>query len=173
MPAEVWIDNSLLLVSILVAIVTVRSLRDRSVAFITGFFLIFPSILVFLNMWAHTVAVLVTNYQRYGKGTFQFSFHFYGLLLLGFTGIMVSGLAIHYAKKLARGYRRYKSTLYTVHFILATLFFPVGFINPLGFLPVLAAIVSTVTLRLASRKKALAACRRRVAARIAVPAGAE
>lgn len=173
MSVQVLIDNSLILVSIILAILSVRTLKDRSVAAATAFFLIFPSMLVFLNMWGHTVAVLVTNMKRFEKGTFQYSFHFYGLMLLGFTGIVVSGLAIHYAKKLARGYRRYKSTLYTIHLITAALFFPVGFINPLGFLPVLAAVVSTVTIRLASRKKALAACRRRVAARIAVPAGAE
>lgn len=173
MSVQVLIDNSLILGSIILAILTVRTLKDRSVAAATAFFLIFPSMLVFLNMWGHTVAVLVTNIKRFERGTFQYNFHFYGLMLLGFTGIVISGLAIHYAKKLVRGYRRYKTTLYTIHFIMAALFFPVGFINPLGFLPVMAAVVSAATLRLASRKKALAACRRRVAARIAVPAGAE
>lgn len=173
MPAQVWIDNSLVVVSIILAIVTVRTLKDRSAAAVTAFFLIFPSMLVFMNMWAHTVAVLITNIRRFGKGTFQYSFHFYGLMLLGATGIVISGLAIHYSKKLALGYRRYKPTLYTLHFFIAALFFPVGFINPLGFLPVMAAIVSAVTIKRSGRKKALAASRRRVAARIATPVPAE
>lgn len=173
MDAQAWIDNSLVLVSLILAIITVRTLKDRSVALATAFFLIFPSMLVFLNMWAHTVAVLIANIKRFGRGTFHYSFHFYGLLLLGFTGIMVSGLAIHYSKKLAQGYRRYKSTLYTIHLIMAAIFLPVGFINPLGFLPVMAAVVSAVTIRLAGRKKALAASRRRLAARIVTPAHAE
>jgi hypothetical protein len=173
MDAQVWIDNSLILVSIILAIITVRTMQDRSVALVTAFFLLFPPMLVFLNMWGHTVAVLIANIRRFERGTFHYSFHFYALMLLGFTGIAVSGLAIHYSKKLAQGYRRYKRTLYTIHLIMAALFFPVGFINPLGFLPVLAAIMSSVTIRLSGRKKALAASRRRVAARIAIPAHAE
>lgn len=156
MPAEVWIDNSLVLVSIILAVVTIRTLKDRAVAPVTGFFLIFPAMLVFLNMWAHTVAVALTAYQRYGKGTFHYNFHFYALMLLGFTGIGVSGLAIHYAKKLAQGYRRNKAALYTLHGIIIALFLPVGFINPLGFLPVMAAIVTMMTIRLTRRKKVLA-----------------
>lgn len=173
MDALFWIDNLLILVSLVLSIITVRTLKDRSVAVLTAFFLIFPSLLVFLNMWGHTVAVLVTNIRRFARGSFQYNFHFYGLMLLGVTGIMISGLAIHYAKKLAQGYRRYKRTLYTIHLIMAALFFPAGFINPLGFLPVMAAIVSAVTIRLAGRRKALIASRRRVAARIVAPAPAE
>lgn len=154
MPAEVWIDNSLILVSILLGLITVRTLKDRTTAAVAAFFLFFPAWLVFMNMWAHTVAVLITAYKRYTKGTFQYSFHFYGLMLLGLVGITISGLAIHYGKKVARGYRRYKGTLYTLHLLIAALFLPVGFINPLGFLPVMAAIVSMLTLRLSGRKKA-------------------
>jgi hypothetical protein len=153
MGAEVWIDNALLIISAILSIITVRTLKGRIVSLVNGFFLLFPAMLVFLNMWAHTVAVLIVNYQRYQKGTFQYSFIFYGLLLLGFVGILVSGLIIHYSKKLARGYHRYKSTLYILHLITMTLFLPVGFINPLGFLPVMAGIVSIVTIQLTRKSR--------------------
>ena len=155
MPAEVLIDNSLLIVSIILASITVRTLKGRVVSLLAGFFLIFPSMLVFLNMWAHTVAVLIVNYQRYQKGTFQYSFIFYGLLLLGFAGILVSGLIIHYSKKLVQGQSFNKSTIYKLHLIITTIFLPVGFINPLGFLPVLAAIVSIATILLSRKRRQL------------------
>jgi hypothetical protein len=153
MGAEVWIDNGLLIVSALLSFISVRTLKGRIVSLVNGFFLLFPAMLVFLNMWAHTIAVLVVNYQRYQKGTFQYSFIFYALLLLGFVGILVSGLIIHYSKKLVRGYHRYKNTLYILHLVTMTLFLPVGFINPLGFLPVMAAIVSIVTILLTKKSR--------------------
>lgn len=153
MDAQFWIDNSLIVVSLLLAIVTLRSLKHRAVGAIAAFFFLFPPILVFLNMWGHTVAVSITAYKRYAKGTFQYSFHFYGLLLMGLVGIVVSGLIIHYSKKLAQGHRRYKSTVYTLHLIIAALFIPVGFINPLGFMPTLAAILSSVAIALSARRR--------------------
>ena len=157
MSAQAWIDSSLLLVSFLLAILTVRLLKARVLSVINGFFLIFPAMLVFLNMWGHTTAVLIVNYQRYQKGTFHYSFVFYGLLLLGFAGILISGLIIHYSKKLARGYHRYRTTLYTLHLVLLILFLPVGFINPIGFLPVMAAVASMITIALTRRRRTLKA----------------
>src|SRR5215204_761070 len=148
MDAQFWIDNSLLIISALLSIVTLRTLKDRIVSPVNGFFLLFPPMLVFMNMWGHSIAVLVVNYQRYQKGTFQYSFIFYGLLLLGFMGLGVSGYIIHYTKKLVRGYHRYKTTVIVLDLVMMTLFLPVVFINPLGFLPVIAGIISIVTILL-------------------------
>ncbi|HET7897532.1 MAG TPA: hypothetical protein VFL47_07680 [Flavisolibacter sp.] len=85
----VFIDNALLATAGLTALLMTRFSRQRKTGFAGSFFLLFSPLIIFLNMWAHTIAVLVVNYQRYLVGSFHYSFAFYSLLLFGVVFIVV------------------------------------------------------------------------------------
>jgi hypothetical protein len=143
---QVLIDNSLIGLAILITIVMIRAARNKQVSFTYAFFLLFPSLLIFLNMWAHTVAVIIVNIKWYLAGTFHYDFAFYSLLLFGFTFIYLSGLLVHYCRQRIRGNRGVIKRLVLLNVLIAILFLPVGFLNPIGFLPVIAAFLSIVTI---------------------------
>ena len=149
------IDFSLIIVSILLSLTTVYALKNKTVRKVPAFFLVFAPMLVFMNMWAHSWAILIVNYERYVKGGFTYSFTFYGLLLMGFAGLMVSGLNIHVSKKMIKGELQYKKTILLLNLITTMIFLPIGFINPLGFLPVLCSIASTITVLLVKPSRVL------------------
>ncbi|HEV7331072.1 MAG TPA: hypothetical protein VGN63_08545 [Flavisolibacter sp.] len=141
-----FIDITLLLSSIIIAGIVTRSLRRRKAGPVFSTLLLFPPLLVFLNMWAHTVAVTVVNVKRYVAGSFHYSFTVYSHLLFGIVFILLSGASIHCSKKYLLGDRYQKRSIYLLNLATAVLFLPVGFINPIGFLPVLATLFSSITL---------------------------
>jgi len=143
---QTLIDNSLIVLSILGAIAIAKYSKKRQASFVFSFFIIFPPLLVFLNMWAHTIAVLVLNVQRWLAGTFRFTFLFYSQILFGLVFIFLSGITIHYSRKRMEGDEKQFRTILLLNAITAVLFLPVGFLNPIGFLPVIAAVLSTITL---------------------------
>lgn len=147
------IDNSLLALAFITAILMVRSNSGRRFPLLSSFFLLFAPLVIFFNMWAHTVAVLIVNYKRYVSGTFEYSFHFYSLVLFGVVFIIISGMNIDYARKLINGHQAYKTKLHSLNVITGLLFLPVFFINPLGLLPVIASVISSLTLVLAKIKQ--------------------
>ena len=143
---QVIIDNSLLLSSGIIAALIVRSTRQRQVGGFASFLLLFSALVVFLNMWGHTVAVLAVNYKRYLSGGFQYSFAFYALLLLGIIFILVSGFNIHYCRKIIKGDTTHHQTILWLNGATALGFLPLMPINPIALLPVIASVVSTICL---------------------------
>jgi hypothetical protein len=143
---QVLIDNSLLVSAFIIAILVVRFTADRKAGAVGSFFLLFSPLVIFLNMWAHTVAVLIVNYKRYTAGTFKFGFGFYSLILLGVVFIVVSGINIHLARKRVKGDVSHVRSIHWLNFATAVLFLPVVFINPIASLPVLASLASSITL---------------------------
>jgi hypothetical protein len=139
------IDNALLAAAFITAIVVTRYTKERKAGAVSSFFLLFAPLIVFLNMWAHTVAVLVVNIQRHLAGRFHYSFTFYGLILFGVVFIVVSGYQIHCARLRIMGDANQRSAILKLNALTSVFFLPVVFINPISLLPVLAAIVSTVT----------------------------
>jgi hypothetical protein len=139
------IDNALLVGAFITAIVVTRFTKERKAGAVASFFLLFAPLVVFLNMWAHTVAVILVNFKRYLLGHFQYSFTFYGLLLFGIVFIVVSGYQIHCARLRIKGDASQKTMIVKLNALTSIFFLPVVFINPISLLPVLAAIVSTVT----------------------------
>lgn len=146
------IDNLLLLGAFISAVLIVKPSRGRRMHLLPSFFLLFAPFIIFLNMWAHTFAVLIVNYKRYLSGTFEYGFHFYSLILFGIVFIGVSGIQIHYTRKLISGHQAHKRKIHTLNIITASLFLPLFFVNPLGLLPVIASVISSLTLVLAKVK---------------------
>lgn len=142
------IDNALLALACIFALLITRFTKKRTAGAVGSFFLLFAPLVIFLNMWAHTVAVSIVNIKRYQAGTFQYSFSFYGLLLFGVVFIISSGFNIDCARKRIKGDMSQKSKILWLNLATALLFLPLIFINPLAFLPILASIVSSVTVSL-------------------------
>ena len=143
---QAYIDNALIGLSIIGASAISLCLRRRMTGFLFSSLLLFPPLLVFLNMWAHSIAVTVVNIQRNQAGNFQYSFSFYSLLLFGLVFIVLSGTAIHFTRLYVCGQRRQKKYIYVANALTAVLILPVGFLNPIGFLPVICSIVSSLAL---------------------------
>ena len=118
--------------------------RKTSLPF--AFFLLFPQFLFFGNMLAHTVAVVAVNVIRMQEGTFRYSFHFYSLLLFGIVFMVTSGLGIRSAKKRIEGDRAQGKTILWLNGMTVLFFLPVIPLNPIGALPVLASLLSSITL---------------------------
>jgi hypothetical protein len=145
---QVLIDNTLLAAALIIALLITRNTAAKKVSATAAFFLLFAPLIVFLNMWAHTIAVSIVNYQRYQAGSFQYSFSFYGLLLFGVVFIVVSGINISCARKRIKGDRSQNRTILWLNAGTALMFLPLFPINPIALLPVLASAVSTITLLL-------------------------
>lgn len=143
---QLLIDNTLLASALLTSIVVSKCLRKRKTSAVFSSFLLFPPLVVFLNMWAHTVAVSIVNIQRYAAGTFHYTFTLYGHFLFGIVFIVLSGLLIHFSRTYVQGNRRQKRKIFLGNLGLALSFFPVFFLNPIGSLPVIAAILSSLIL---------------------------
>jgi hypothetical protein len=148
---QVIIDNTLLVIALPSALFVSRQLRDRQAGLLFATFLLFPPVLVFLNMWAHTIAVAVVNVRRMQTGTFHYNFAVYSLFLFGIVFIVLSGFTIHFVNKYLRGNLKDRRTVFLLNLLTTVLFLPVGFINPIGFLPVLASIFSCILLLSDSR----------------------
>jgi hypothetical protein len=97
-------------------------------------------------MWAHLIAVSAMNLKRYAAGTFQYNFTVYSHLLFGVVFLLLSGFTIHCSRKYLVGNRSQKQIIYLLNLATALLFLPVGFINPIGFLPVMASVFSSLVL---------------------------
>jgi hypothetical protein len=143
---QVLIDNTLIALSLLAAALITKFLKRRKAGVFFSFFLLFPTLLIFLNMWAHTVAVSIVNYNRYQAGTFQYNFLLYSNLFFGLVFIIVSGINLHCSRKYIEGNLQQKRFILLLNIITALLFLPVGFINPIGFLPVIASVFSSIVL---------------------------
>jgi hypothetical protein len=143
---HVIIDNALLALACVSAILITRFSKGRKAEGVSSFFLLFSPLVVFLNMWAHTVAVSIVNIKRYQAGSFHYSFSFYSLLLFGIVFIIVSGFNIDCSRKIIKGDMRQKPKILWFNLATALLFLPMMFFNPIALLPVLASIVSSVAL---------------------------
>jgi hypothetical protein len=143
---QLLIDNTLLASACLLALLMTRFTKGRKVGRVSSFFLLLAPLIIFLNMWAHTVAVSIVNIKRFQAGSFHYSFTFYGLLLFGIVFIIVSGLNIDCARKRIKGDMSQKPKILWLNLATALLFLPMVFINPIALLPVLASIVSSVAL---------------------------
>jgi hypothetical protein len=141
----VIIDNAILALSLITALLITRFTKERTSGFIASFFLLLSPLVIFYNMWAHTVAVAIVNYKRYLAGSFQYSFSFYSLLLFGIVFIIVSGINISAARKRIKGDIKQKKMILWLNGATAFLFLPMMLINPIALLPVLASIISSVT----------------------------
>ena len=138
------IDNTLLATSLICSIVVTKSMRKRKADLMFSTLLLFPPLLIFLNMWAHTIAVSVLNARRLLANSFEFNFTVYSHYLFGISFIFLSGFTIHFTKKYLSGYTGKKKNILLLNCLTFVLFLPVGFINPIGFLPVIAVIFSSV-----------------------------
>jgi hypothetical protein len=140
------IDNALLALACLLALLITRFTKKRKAGGVSSFFLLFAPLIIFLNMWAHTVAVSIVNIKRVQAGSFQYSFSFYSMLLFGIVFIISSGFTIDCTRKIIKGDMGQKPKILWLNLATALLFLPMMFINPIALLPVLASIVSSVTL---------------------------
>jgi hypothetical protein len=140
------IDNSILLIAAIVAIIIIKCSRQRTTGAWSSFFLLFPALIIFLNMWAHTVAVIIVNIQRCLAGKFQYSFTFYGLVFFGVVFILVSGYNIHLSRKRITGDASVNKRIHVTNIITSIGFLPMVLLNPIASLPVLASIVSSISL---------------------------
>lgn len=140
------IDNLLLASAFVLSLLITRFTKERKAGSVSSFFLLFAPLVVFLNMWAHTLAVCIVNIKRLQAGSFQYSFAFYGLLLFGIVFIIVSGFNIDFARKRIKGDMNQRGRILWLNLATALLFFPLMFINPIALLPVLASIISSATL---------------------------
>jgi hypothetical protein len=147
------IDNSILAVACIIAILMVRFDKQRKTGAIASFFLLFSPLVIFINMWGHTVAVSIVNYQRYVAGNFRYTFNLYGLLLFGVVFIVVSGMNIAAARKRIKGDIQQHTSILWINLFTATLFLPLAYFNPISLLPVIASITSTVALLSMKRTK--------------------
>ena len=140
------IDNTILASAAISALLINHFTSDRKTGKVVSFFLLFAPLVVFLNMWGHTIAVSIVNIKRYQAGTFQYSFSFYSLLLFGIVFLVVSGYNIHFARKIIKGDLTQKPKVLWMNLSTALLFMPLFVINPIALLPVLASIVSSLAL---------------------------
>ena len=143
------IDNLIRLISLLTALLVLRFSKNRMTGIISSFFLLFAPLVIFYNMWAHTLAVLIVYYKKYLLGNFQYTFHFYSLVFFGVIFILLSGYNISCALKSIKGDLSQKRKIHMLNFATALLFIPMVFINPIASLPVIASIVSSISLRVA------------------------
>ncbi|GAA4341863.1 hypothetical protein [Flaviaesturariibacter amylovorans] len=143
---QALIDNTLLSLACLCALAITWTTKRRRAGNLPSFLLLFAALVVFLNMWAHCIAVALVNWNRYRSGIFYYTFAFYGQLLLGVVAILVSGFNIHHVRRHIKGLPRQRPVLYGLNAATAALFLPVIPLNPIGALPVLAAVLSTGTL---------------------------
>lgn len=143
---QVFIDNSLLALALITSTVVSKTLKSRKTSLLFAIFLFFPPLVVFLNMWAHTTAVFIMNIRRYNAGTFQYNFTVYSHFLFGIVFILLSGLTIHLTKKYIGGDRKQKHRILWANLVTSLFFLPVVFINPIGTLPVIASLVSSLLL---------------------------
>ncbi|CAA9531213.1 MAG: hypothetical protein AVDCRST_MAG96-3573 [uncultured Segetibacter sp.] len=142
------IDASLLVAAFITAVLITRFSKKRKTGAISSFFLLFSPLIIFVNMFAHTIAVSIVNYKRYVAGTFQYNFSFYSLLLFGIVFMMVSGINISCAYKRIKGDMSQKSGILWLNGGTAILFLPLMPINPIALLPVIASVISSATLLL-------------------------
>jgi hypothetical protein len=140
------IDNTLLASACILALLITRFTKERKAGGVSSFFLLFAPLVIFLNMWAHTVAVSIVNIKRFHAGGFNYSFSFYSLLLFGIVFIIVSGFNIDCARKRIKGDMSQKPKILWLNLATTLLFLPLMFINPIALLPVLASVVSSVVL---------------------------
>ncbi|HZF63343.1 MAG TPA: hypothetical protein VEZ55_02605 [Chitinophagaceae bacterium] len=140
------IDNTLLALACILAFLITRFTKEKKAGRVRSFFLLFAPLVIFLNMWAHTVAVSIVNIKRFQAGSFQYSFSFYGLLLFGIVFIIVSGFNIDFARKRIKGDKSQGPKILWLNLATILLFLPLMFINPIALLPVIASIVSSVAL---------------------------
>ncbi|HZF63301.1 MAG TPA: hypothetical protein VEZ55_02390 [Chitinophagaceae bacterium] len=143
---QALIDSTLLLSAAIVALLIVRFTKQRTTGAFSAFFLLFSPLVVFLNMWAHTVAVALVNYKRLQAGGFQYNFSFYGLMLLGVVFIVVSGINISCSRKRIKGNVEQAKNILWLNGATALLFLPLFPLNPIALLPVFASFVSTISL---------------------------
>ena len=150
---QALIDNSILALSFITAICLVKFNGKRKSGAVRSFLLLFAPLVIFFNMWGHTVAVMIVNYKRYLGGVFQYNFHFYGLMLFGLIFILISGLNIDRARKLIDGDQSQKRMLHWLNAITGVLFLPMVFLNPIASLPVIASAVSSATIMIVKSSK--------------------
>ena len=144
-------------ISFITAFLLVKFNPKRKSGVVASFLLLLAPLVIFLNMWGHTVSVLIVNYKRYVGGVFQYNFNFYALILFGVVFALLSGINIDRARKLINGDASQKRTLHWLNAITAVLFLPMVFLNPIASLPVIASIISSTTLiALQSKQKAKA-----------------
>jgi hypothetical protein len=147
---QALIDNSLLTIAFVTAIIIVKTARKRSMKPFPSFMLLFSPLVVFYNMWGHTVAVSIVNYNRFVEGTFLYDFRFYALMLFGIVFILISGINIDRARKAIAGDESQKRLIHWLNATTGLLFLPMFFINPIALLPVIASIISSATLATAN-----------------------
>ncbi len=140
------IDISLISLSLITAVIFSNYMKQRRTGMLYATFLLFPPLLVFLNMWAHTVAVSVLNIRRIQAGAFQYNFTVYSHFLFGIVFIIVSGISIHCVRKFLTGEMKQRRNIFLSNIFMFLFFLPVGLINPIRFLPVLASIFSSFVL---------------------------
>lgn len=143
---QTLIDNTLLALSLVTAILLVLLGSKRRTAIVPAVLLLYSPFVVFLNMWAHNVAVLVASYNRYLAGVFVYDFRFYSLLLFGAVFIVVSGLNFNYARKIINGDSSHKKIIHWLNGLTTLFFLPLFTLNPIALLPVIASVISSITL---------------------------
>jgi hypothetical protein len=143
---QIVIDNTLLIAALLCSFAVSFLLKKRKTGVVFAGLLLFPPLLIFLNMWAHTTAVAVANIRRFNAGQFQYTFTVYSHFLFGVVFIALSGFTIHLSKKYITGFIEYKRNILVANLVTSLFFVPLILINPIGALPVIASIFSSVLL---------------------------
>lgn len=100
---QVIIDISLIAALLITAFLAGKFMKQRRAGMLLSTLLLFPPLLLFLNMWAHNFTVSAINIRRIQAGTFQYNVTFYSHFLFGFAFSALSGFGIHCTKKYLLG----------------------------------------------------------------------
>jgi hypothetical protein len=162
------VDNLLLLIAALVSAFFVYRLEQRITGPLGSFFAVFPVVLVLFNMLAHLIAIAAVNYDRYQSGAFTYTFVLYGQVLFAIVSIVICYYALSYARKFMQGRKLFRKKTIILNGLSALLFLPLVPFNPISMLPVIAAIVSSISISLARAPKPEVVTRKRLQVRQAV-----
>ena len=107
---------------------------------------VFAATWCLLNMVGHLVAVLWVNIIRMQQGAFTYTFHFYGLLLMGVVFFGLNVFQLNRIKSMMQGNYYLRRQLFMSCGMLALLSFPLFPLNPIGLLPVISSVLIVVTI---------------------------
>ena len=104
-----------------------------------------------LNWIGHSLGVLYVNIPAIINGTFMYTFYFYSLMFMGVVFMLLSFLQLNLIKKMSeQGTSPYKA-LKRVSALIIILSLPIIPLNPIGALPVIAAVVILTTIAITKK----------------------
>ena len=98
------------------------------------------------NWIAHIIAVVVVNVQRMLAGSWNYTFYFYALILMGITFTGLSIFQLNRIQLMSRGKYYLFNQLTLVSWVIILLSLPIAPLNPIGLLPVMSSSLILLTM---------------------------